>query len=68
MLNNFSDRLRVYLPVERHSELFGKITDNQMTKLKEKLGSFCPSPENVKSDQKDTPATRKTLLQHAEST
>ncbi len=37
MLNNFGDRLRVYLPVEPYSELFGKMTDNQMTNLKEKL-------------------------------
>lgn len=37
MLNNFSDRLRVYLPVEPYSELFEKMTDNQMTSLKEKL-------------------------------
>lgn len=37
MLDNFSDRLRVYLPVEPYSELFAKMTDNQMTDLKEKL-------------------------------
>lgn len=37
MLNNFGDRLRVYLPVEPYSELFDKMTDNQMTNLKEKL-------------------------------
>lgn len=37
MLNNFGDRLRVYLPVEPYSELFGKMTDNQMENLKEKL-------------------------------
>jgi len=40
MLNNFGDRLRVYLPVEPYSELFDKMTDNQMTNLKGKLESL----------------------------
>ena len=40
MLNNFSDRLRVYLPVEPYSDLFEKMTDNQMASLKEKLGNL----------------------------
>ena len=37
MQNNFGDRLKVYSPVEPYSELFGKMTDSQMSTFKEKL-------------------------------
>lgn len=40
MLGNFGDRLRVYLPVEPYSDLFAKMSDNQMATLKEELESL----------------------------
>ncbi|ABQ26398.1 nucleotidyltransferase domain-containing protein [Geotalea uraniireducens] len=50
MLNNFGDRLRVYLPVEPYSELFEKMTDNQMATLKEKLGSLLEALDSAASE------------------
>ena len=50
MLNNFGDRLRVYLPVEPYSELFGKMTDNQMTNLKEKLEDLLEALDSAISE------------------
>jgi hypothetical protein len=40
MLDNFGERLKVSLPVEPFSELFEKMTDNQMTNFKEKLNNL----------------------------
>lgn len=40
MLDKFGDRLKVYLPVEPKSELFEKMTDVQMSNLKDKLNTL----------------------------
>jgi hypothetical protein len=50
MLNNFGDRLRVYLPVEPYSELFKKMTDLQMTSLKDKLSSLLEALDSAASE------------------
>jgi hypothetical protein len=50
MLNNFGGRLRVYLPVEPYSELFDKMTDNQMTNLKEKLESLLEALDSASGE------------------
>ena len=50
MLNNFSDRLSVYLPGEPYSELFTKMSDNQMTTLKEKLESLLEALDSAASE------------------
>lgn len=50
MLNNFGDRLRVYLPVEPYSELFDKMTDSQMTNLKEKLESLLEALDSASGE------------------
>lgn len=47
MLNNFGVRLKSYLPVEPYSELFEKMTDNQMTGLQEKLNSLLKALESA---------------------
>jgi hypothetical protein len=60
MLNNFGDRLRVYLPVEPYSELFQKMTDNQMTNLKDKLTSL-QEALNSAADEVDPHEACKTL-------
>ncbi len=50
MLNNFGERLKVYLPVEPGSELFEKMTDNQMTNLKEKLNSLLEALDSAATE------------------
>jgi hypothetical protein len=50
MLNNFGNRLRVYLPVEPYSELFDKMTDNQMTNLKEKLENLLEALDSASGE------------------
>lgn len=47
MLDNFGDRLKVYLPVEPYSELFAKMTDTQMTDLKTKLEDLLEALESA---------------------
>lgn len=50
MVDNFGTRLKVYLPVEPYSELFVKMTDNQMENLKEKLDSLLEALDAAISD------------------
>ena len=50
MLNNFSDRLRVYLPVEPYSELFGKMTENQMANFKDELETLLEALDSAASE------------------
>jgi hypothetical protein len=50
MLNNFGDRLRVYLPVEPYSDLFAKMSDNQMATLKEELESLLDALDSAATE------------------
>jgi len=49
-VDNFGTRLKVYLPVEPNSELFAKMTDNQMTDLKEKLDKLLEGLDSAISE------------------
>ena len=50
MVDNFGTRLRVYLPVEPYSELFAKMTDNQMTDFKGKLDKLLEALDSAISE------------------
>lgn len=50
MLDNFGDRLKVYLPVEPFSELFEKMTDNQMVNLKDKLNNLLEALDSAANE------------------
>lgn len=50
MLDNFGERLKVYLPVEPSSELFKKMTDSQMSSLKEKLNGLLESLDSAAAE------------------
>lgn len=50
MLDNFGERLKVYLPVEPYSELFEKMTENQMANLKEKLNCLLEALDSAAAE------------------